>query len=80
MHCCPSVKLLTIFDLEKPIIIFTVKNNQKKLLREISSFFENVSRQLDHTTQDKPDHGREEIRKIWVTEELNEYLDFPHVG
>ena len=25
-------------------------------------------------------HGRIEIRKIWVSSELNEYLDFPHIG
>ena len=24
-------------------------------------------------------HGRIEIRKIWLTTDLNEYLDFPHV-
>ena len=27
-----------------------------------------------------PDHGRIEVRKIWSTTELNDYLDFPHVG
>ena len=27
-----------------------------------------------------PDHGRLETRKIWTTTELNDYLDFPHVG
>lgn len=59
---------------------FTAKNNQKRLLKEVASFFENVYWHPDHTTQDKPDHGREETRKIWVTTELNEYLDFPHVG
>ena len=59
---------------------FTAKNNQKKLFEEISSFFENVSWKPDHTTKDKPNHGREETRKIWVTTEHNEYLNFPHVG
>jgi len=59
---------------------FTAKNNQKKLFEEISSFFENVYWEPDHTTQDKPDHGREEIRRIWVTTEFNEHLNFPHVG
>ena len=29
---------------------------------------------------DPPDHGRIETRKIWTTTELNDYLDFPHVG
>ncbi len=59
---------------------FTAKENQKKLFEEISSFFENVSWEPDHTTKDKPDHGREETRRIWVTTELNEHLNFPHVG
>ena len=27
-----------------------------------------------------PDHGRIETRKIWITTELNDYLNFPHVG
>lgn len=29
---------------------------------------------------DPPDHGRVETRKIWTTTELNDYLNFPHVG
>lgn len=59
---------------------FTAKNNQQKLFEEISSFFENVYWEPDHTTKDKPAHGREETRRIWVTTELNEHLNFPHVG
>lgn len=59
---------------------FTVKNNQKLLLKEIESFFENVRWNPDCTIKDKPDHGREDIRSIWVTEELNQYLNFPQVG
>ena len=30
--------------------------------------------------QSPPDHGRIETRKIWTTTELNNYIDFPHVG
>jgi len=59
---------------------FTVKNNQKLLLQEIESFFENVQWEPDYTTEDKPAHGREEMRTIRVTSELNQYLNFPHVG
>lgn len=59
---------------------FTAKGNQKKLLKEVASFFENVSWEPDYTTQDKPNHGRKETRKIWVTTELNTYLKFPHVA
>ena len=28
----------------------------------------------------KPEHGRRERRSIWVSSELNDYLDFPGVG
>ena len=27
-----------------------------------------------------PNHGRIETRRIWCSTELNDYLDFPHVG
>jgi len=34
----------------------------------------------DFVEERKLSHGRIEIRKIWVTNSLNKYLDFPHVG
>ena len=35
----------------------------------------------DFTDQSpKPEHGRRERRSIWVSSELNDYLDFPGVG
>lgn len=69
-----------IVEIKRAHYHFTVKGNQKKLLEEVSSWFENVQWEPNHTTEDKPDHGRDETRKIWVTTEINEYLDFPHVG
>jgi predicted transposase YbfD/YdcC len=59
---------------------FTAKGNQKKLLKEVASFFENVSWDPDYATKDKPNHGRNESRRIWVTTELNACLKFPHVA
>jgi predicted transposase YbfD/YdcC len=59
---------------------FTAKGNQKTLLEDIELFFRNTGDKPDHLTVDSPDHGRIETRKIWVTTELNEYLDFPYVG
>jgi len=59
---------------------FTAKENQKQLLEDIVFYFENLERNPDHSTHDGPDHGRIETRNIWVTTELNGYLDFPHVG
>lgn len=79
--------LLTQSDFAKYIVEkrkahyhFTAKDNQKNLLKEVASFFENVSWVPDHMTKDKPNHGRNETRKIWVTTEINEYLKFPHVA
>lgn len=58
---------------------FTVKGNQPNLLQNLELYFRD--RQLpDRVDHDPPDHGRIETRKIWVTTELNDYLDFPHVA
>ena len=59
---------------------FTVKGNQKQLLEDITFYFNKTNRKPDHTTLDSPNHGRIETRNIWVTSELNQYLDFPHIG
>jgi len=58
---------------------FTVKGNQKNLLEDTSFYFEQLDRPSDFTSTDSL-HGRIETRKIWVTTELNGYLNFPHVG
>jgi len=58
---------------------FTVKGNQRRLLDDITLLFQDRG-QPDYTECSPPDHGRIEIRKIWVSSELNDYLDFPHVG
>ena len=59
---------------------FTAKENQKTLLEDISYFFKNIDRKADYTTHDGPNHGRIETRNIWVSTELNDSLNFPHVG
>lgn len=59
---------------------FTAKGNQKHLLEEITLFFDHCHRSPDFTTIDPPNHGRIETRNIWVTSDLNDYLNFPHVG
>lgn len=58
---------------------FTVKNNQPGIFQDISLYFSG-RRDPDYVAHDPPDHGRIETRKIWVTTELNDYLNFPHVG
>jgi len=58
---------------------FTVKKNQRTLREDIRFYFQD-RKEPDFTLFDPPDHGRIETRKIWVTSELNNYLNFPHVG
>jgi predicted transposase YbfD/YdcC len=58
---------------------FTVKGNQPGVFQDIALYFED--RQApDFIDCSPPDHGRIEVRKIWTTPELNDYLNFPHVG
>jgi predicted transposase YbfD/YdcC len=58
---------------------FTVKGNQPGVLQDLELYFQDRGHPhfVEHTP---PDHGRLETRKIWTTTELNDYLDFPHVG
>jgi predicted transposase YbfD/YdcC len=58
---------------------FTAKNNQPELYRNIAFYFED-RRAPDFVDCSPPDHGRIEVRQIWTTPELNDYLAFPHVG
>lgn len=58
---------------------FTIKGNQKSLLEETAFYFDQTNRPCDFTTTDC-EHGRIETRKVWVTTELNHYLNFPYVG
>ena len=58
---------------------FTVKGHQQHLLEATAFYFEHCTHPPNFTTTDG-DHGRIETRKIWVTTELNHYLNFPHVG
>jgi len=59
---------------------FTVKRNQQNLLEDITCFFQHTPATADFIHTGNGEHGRIETRKIWATEKLNHYLDFPHVG
>lgn len=78
--------LLTQRDLARYLIHrgahyhFTVKANQPSLQEAITVYFDHHHREPDFTQTGQGEHGRIETRKIWVTEALNQYLDFPHVG
>ncbi|MGH7461656.1 MAG: ISAs1 family transposase [Longimicrobiales bacterium] len=58
---------------------FTVKGNQPTLQENIALLFDKRGN-AHHTEISPPDHGRIETRRIWCSEQLNDYLDFPHVG
>ncbi len=58
---------------------FTVKGNQRGVLEDVALWFQD-RKKPDFIQSTPPDHGRIEIRKIWTTAELNDYLDFPYVG
>jgi predicted transposase YbfD/YdcC len=58
---------------------FTVKGNQPQLLEDIELFFQD-RKEPDFIADPSCDHGRIETRKIWTTDQLNGYINFPHVG
>jgi len=58
---------------------FTIKGNQPGVFHDIALYFED-RRAAEFIECSPPDHGRIEVRKIWTTTELNDYLNFPHVG
>jgi predicted transposase YbfD/YdcC len=58
---------------------FAVKGNQPGLLQDIEIYFKS-RQEPDFVEYDPPDHGRIEVRRIWATTKLNDYLTFPHVG
>ena len=57
---------------------FTVKGNQPRLLEDIRLCFKDLGEPAATSTD--YGHGRIEIRKIWISTELNDYLDFPYLG
>jgi len=57
---------------------FTVKDNQKNLRQDIETQFENRGA-ADFIEPFTLVHGRLESRRIWVTAELNDFLEFPDV-
>lgn len=58
----------------------SVKANQPTLLDDIEVYFATIVRQADYEDKVSVGHGRIEIRRIWVTSQLNDYVTFPHVA
>lgn len=59
---------------------FSAKGNQPTLLDDMTTYFSNDSRPAHYDGKVSVGHGRIEIRRIWVTSELNESVLFPHVA
>lgn len=59
---------------------FCVKKNQRTLFDDIDCHFADKQQPADHEDKVSIEHGRVEIRRIWVTTELNDYVTFPHVA
>lgn len=59
---------------------FCVKGNQPTLLADIDYHFTNSTAPTDYEDCISISHGRIEVRKIWTTTTLNDYLSFPHVA
>ena len=58
---------------------FTAKGNQATLQNDITLLFRN-RKAPDFIEVSPPDHGRIETRRIWCSQALDGYLDFPHVA
>jgi predicted transposase YbfD/YdcC len=69
-----------IVEERKAHYYFTVKDNQRNLLADISFYFQSNKSTPEVVDIAAGEHGRIETRKIWTTSQLNAYLDFPHVG
>lgn len=68
-----------LVEKRKAHYFFTVKSNQPTLKEDIEFYFDNVDRVADFTDEVDGDHGRKEIRQIWTTPDLKDYLNFPYV-
>ncbi len=69
-----------LVDQRKAHYYFSVKGNQPTLLNDIETYFSTVSHPADYEDQVSVEHGRIEIRRIWVSSALNDYVTFPHVA
>ena len=58
---------------------FCVKGNQPTLFEDIEYYFNKVPGPADYEEETSLKHGRIEVRRIWTSSALNDYLRFPHV-
>jgi predicted transposase YbfD/YdcC len=69
-----------VVEEKKAHYCFTVKDNQPELKKDINTLFdEKRGFPPQYETAEKA-HGRFEVRRIWTSTELNEYVKFPYCG
>ncbi|MCP4272824.1 MAG: ISAs1 family transposase [Gammaproteobacteria bacterium] len=59
---------------------FCVKKNQPTLFTDIDTYYSSKPGQVDYEDEVSIGHGRIEVRRIWTTTSLNDYVNFPHVA
>ena len=59
---------------------FCVKGNQATLLADIECYFARDLGQADYDDKVSLAHGRIEVRRIWTTTALKDYVTFPYVA
>lgn len=59
---------------------FCVKGNQPTLLEDIEYYFSTHLGKADYEEEACSGHGRIEVRRIWTSMALNDYVNFPHVA
>jgi len=64
-----------VVEVKKADYLFTVKDNQPTLKQDIADLHLEAF-PPQHTTLDKA-HGRLEVRRLWASSELQDYLDSP---
>lgn len=68
-----------LVDQRKADYHFTVKDNQKTLLEDLTVYFDKMLQPADYRHLSGGEHGRIETRSIWVGSALNDYVNFPFV-
>jgi predicted transposase YbfD/YdcC len=77
-----QTKICKLITKKKGGFVFTVKDNQKTLKKDIVDFFadeDNTGFEVDKNTTTDKQKGRAESRVVEATPELNEYINWPGV-
>jgi predicted transposase YbfD/YdcC len=69
-----------LVEQKKAHYYFCVKGNQPTLLADIECHFATNLGKADYEDNISLGHGRIEVRRIWTTTALNDYVKFPYVA